>query len=50
MIHLRLERPELLDTETDSELAEQLLRGFGMNRRTAHTIAHRPLPNPVSAE
>lgn len=47
MIHLRLERPEWLDTETDSELAEQLLRGFGMSRQTAHAIAYRPLPDPV---
>jgi AcrR family transcriptional regulator len=46
MIHLRLEHPDLLGAESDSELAEQILRGFGMNRRSAHAIAYRPLPAP----
>lgn len=44
LMHLRLERPDLAGQDTPEELAEQLLRAFGMTRKSAHTIAHRPLP------
>jgi hypothetical protein len=44
LLHLRLAHPELVAADASDELAEQLLRMFGMSRRSAHAVAHRPLP------
>lgn len=45
-LHLRLERPDVVGEEGADELAEQILRMLGMTRKSAHVIAHRPLPDP----
>jgi AcrR family transcriptional regulator len=45
LIHLRLEHPDLLGEDAPEEFAEQLLRGFGMSRRAAHSTARKPLPS-----
>ncbi|GLZ09793.1 TetR family transcriptional regulator [Actinomadura sp. NBRC 104425] len=44
LLHLWLEHPGLIDDAACDELAEQVLRMFGMSREAAHAIAHRPLP------
>ncbi|MEQ4725398.1 TetR/AcrR family transcriptional regulator [Nonomuraea sp. B19D2] len=43
-LQLWLEHPDLVDEGSADELAEQLLRMYGMSHQEAHTIAHRPLP------
>ena len=48
-LHLRLERPDVVSAQDADELAEQVLRMLGMARRSAHAIAHRPLPGPATA-
>jgi hypothetical protein len=47
LLHLWLADPSLVDDAACDELAEQLLRMFGMSAKTAHAVAHRPLP-PMS--
>jgi AcrR family transcriptional regulator len=43
-LHVRLTQPGALSDADADELTEQLLVGFGMNRRSARALAHRPLP------
>ncbi len=43
-LQLQLTSPELLGETSVDELAEQVLRMLGMSARSAHAIAHRPLP------
>ncbi|MGI5290320.1 TetR/AcrR family transcriptional regulator [Nonomuraea polychroma] len=44
-LQLWLEHPDLVNEESADELAEQLLRMYGMGHDEAHAIAHRPLPS-----
>ncbi|WP_434444372.1 TetR/AcrR family transcriptional regulator [Lentzea sp. E54] len=44
LLHLRLAHPDQVPADAGDELAEQLLRTFGMSSRSAHAVAHRPLP------
>ncbi|MEV1000151.1 TetR/AcrR family transcriptional regulator [Nonomuraea sp. NPDC050202] len=43
-LQLRLSQPGLVDEDACDELAEQVLRMFGMDREAARAVAHRPLP------
>lgn len=43
-LQLWLDHPDLVDENSADELAEQLLRMYGMSPEEAHAIAHRPLP------
>lgn len=43
-LNVRLDSPSTLDDDDADELAEQLLRMLGMTPRSAHAVAHRPLP------
>lgn len=43
-LQLRLAQPGLVDEDACDELAEQMLRMFGMDREAAHAVAHLPLP------
>lgn len=43
-LQIWIERPDLVDENAADELAEHLLRMYGMNHEDAHAIAHRPLP------
>ncbi len=43
-LQISLDQPQILDDDAVDELAERLLRMFGMAPRTAHAVAHRPLP------
>ncbi|MEV2271283.1 TetR/AcrR family transcriptional regulator [Nonomuraea africana] len=43
-LQLWLAHPDLVDEGSPDELAEQLLRMYGMSHEEAHTIAHGPLP------
>ncbi|GAB3571049.1 TetR/AcrR family transcriptional regulator [Amycolatopsis endophytica] len=45
IVHMRLERPGLLDDDAPEEFAEQLLRAFGMPRRSARASARKALPD-----
>ncbi|MGP4095666.1 hypothetical protein [Nonomuraea sp. KM90] len=44
-LQLWLDHPDLVDESSADELAEQLLRMYGMSPEEAHAIAHRPLPD-----
>ncbi|WP_345580468.1 TetR/AcrR family transcriptional regulator [Nonomuraea rosea] len=44
-LQLRIAHPDLVGEDACEELAEQLLRMYGMDRETAYAIAHRPLPS-----
>jgi hypothetical protein len=44
LLHIWLLKPESVDDAACDELAEQLLRMFGMTRKAAYAVAHRPLP------
>jgi len=46
LLHVWLADPEVVDDDACDELAEQLLRMFGMTAKTARALAHRPLPSP----
>lgn len=50
LVHMRLEHPELLDDDAPEEFAEQLLRAFGMSRRSARSSARKALPDWSPAE
>jgi AcrR family transcriptional regulator len=43
-LQLWLEHPDLVTEDSPDELAEQLLRMFGMGHEEAHAVARRPLP------
>jgi len=43
-LQVRLHAPQLFGHETVDDLAEQLLRMFGVAPGAAHEIAHRPMP------
>ena len=43
-VRMTIDQPGLLNADDADELAEQLLKMFGMHARTAASIAHRPLP------
>lgn len=44
-LKIRLERPGMLDQKDGEDLAELLLRLFGVSPGRARTAAHRPLPD-----
>ncbi|GAA1554253.1 TetR/AcrR family transcriptional regulator [Actinomadura kijaniata] len=44
LLHLWLVRPDLIDEAACDELAEHVLRMFGLSHASAREIAHRPLP------
>ncbi|WP_157472638.1 TetR/AcrR family transcriptional regulator [Frankia sp. EAN1pec] len=48
-LHIWLAHPDKVDDAACDELAEQILRMFGMPPRTARAIAHRPLPTAPSS-
>ncbi|MFI0421105.1 TetR/AcrR family transcriptional regulator [Spongiactinospora sp. 9N601] len=43
-LQLWLEHPDLVDEHSADELAENLLRMYGMSHEEAHAVANRPLP------
>ncbi|PZG52040.1 TetR family transcriptional regulator [Spongiactinospora gelatinilytica] len=43
-LQLWLEHPDLVDEHSADELAENLLRMYGMSHEEAHAVARRPLP------
>lgn len=43
-LQISLDKPQILDGDAVDELAERLLRMFGMAPRSARAVAHRPLP------
>ncbi len=48
-LHVRLHAPHLIGHDTADELAEQILRMLGLDPRSAHDVAHRPLPPTLGA-
>lgn len=46
-LQTRLTAPERLSSSTVEDLTEQVLRMLGMPARSAHAVAHRPLPAAV---
>ncbi|MBB4683315.1 TetR/AcrR family transcriptional regulator [Amycolatopsis jiangsuensis] len=50
LVHMRLEHPELLDDDAPEEFAEQLLRAFGMPRRSARSRARAAPPERSPGE
>jgi AcrR family transcriptional regulator len=48
-LQVRLNVPHLIDHETGDELAEQILRMLGMDASEAREVAHRPLPQAITA-
>lgn len=46
-LQTRLAAPERLASSTVEDLTEQVLRMLGMTARSAHAVAHRPLPAAV---
>jgi hypothetical protein len=47
LLQLSIDAPGLVGDNAAEELAEQLLKMFGMPADTAHAIANRPLPEAV---
>jgi len=48
-LHVRLHAPHLIRPDAADELAEEVLRMLGLDPRSAHDVAHRPLPPTLDA-